>query len=106
MDDSDRDPLIASVARELRKPASAAGRAEVGGPEFTARLVAAVEREPVPGTWDARPRATRPNAPTRVLQWVARPRTLRVSPLVGLAAAAGIAALAVLVGPRRDRIVV
>lgn len=100
MDDSDRDPLIASVARELRRPATDRG---VGGPDFTSRLMAEVEREPVPGTWDERPPRPRASVPGRALRWMALPRTVRVSPLIGLAAAAGIAALAVLVAPEKVR---
>ena len=92
----ERDELIDSVARELRRPVA------VGGADFTARLMAEVERGPRPGHAPARQRG---GAAVRVLQWVSRPRTVRVSPLVGLAAAAGIAALAVLATPDRERIV-
>ena len=98
------DELIDSVARELRRPAA------VGGADFTARLMAEVERGPRPGAVDGGRslrvvRGRQASAPARAVEWLTRTRTLRMSPLIGLAAAAGIAALAVLVTPERERIV-
>lgn len=94
--ESEADELIDSIARELRRPVA------VGGADFTARLMAEVERGPRPGF---APPKRKENAVVRVLEWAARPRTVRMSPLIGLAAAAGIAALAVLATPERVRFV-
>ena len=70
------------VASELRRPvAPSAG--------FDARVMAAVRAEPLP--------ARRPlSLAGRGAAWLVRPRTVRVSPLAGLAAAAGLAGVLVL----------
>jgi hypothetical protein len=67
------DPLIARVADALRRPAPLA-------PGFDVRVMAAVRRAP-------------PAVPVRVWAWLREPRTLAVSPLAGLAMAAGVAGL-------------
>ena len=67
------DPLITRVAAELRRPPPAQ-------PDFEARVMAAVRRAP-------------PSLPARAWTWLREPRTLAVSPLSGLAVAAGLAAL-------------
>jgi hypothetical protein len=63
---------------ELRRPLDL-------GPALDARIMAAVAAEPAP-------RARRPGAGA-VWAWLARPRTLRLSPLAGLAAAAALVAV-------------
>ena len=73
------DELAARVAASLRAEETAA-------PDFEARLVAAVRAEAAPYG----PRAT-PSAARR--RWWVEPRQLRVSPLAGLAVAAGFAAV-------------
>lgn len=76
------DSLDAPVARalaELRRPL----RLDAA---LDARIMAAVAAEPVPRAQPDRARA--------LWVWLARPRTLRLSPLAGLAAAAGVAVLA------------
>jgi hypothetical protein len=73
------DPLIAWVADELRRPVRPR-------PDFDARVMAAVRRAP-------------PSLPARAWTWLREPRTLAVSPLGGLAMAAGLAGL-VIVGAR------
>jgi hypothetical protein len=77
MSESHDDPLIARVAGELRRPVPLS-------PDFDARVMAAVRRAP-------------PRLPVRAWAWVREPRTVAVSPLGGLAMAAGVAGL-VLVG--------
>jgi hypothetical protein len=69
------DPLIARVADALRRPAALT-------PGFDARVMAAVRRAPAA-------------VPERVWAWLREPRTLAVSPLAGLAMAAGVAGLLV-----------
>ena len=70
----DRDELIARVAAELRTaPALSA--------DLGVRIMARVRAEPLPGGWRA------------LWATVLRPREVRVSPLSGLALAAGIAGL-------------
>lgn len=76
------DPLDEPVARalaELRRPLPLDA-------SIDARIMAAVAAEPVPR---ARPAGLR-----ALWAWLARPRTLRLSPLAGLAAAAGVVVLA------------
>jgi len=75
MHGSAEDPLIARIAAELRQPPAA-------HPDFDARVMAAVRRVP-------------PSLPARAWTWLREPRILAVSPLGGLAAAAGVAALIV-----------
>ncbi len=64
------DPLIARVAAELRRPVAAR-------PGFDARVMAAV-------------RAAPRSLPARAWTWLSEPRTLALSPLGGLAFAAGL----------------
>jgi hypothetical protein len=69
----DDDPLIARVADALRRPAPLR-------PDFDARVMAAVRRAP--------------GAPAaRAWAWLREPRTVSLSPLGGLAMAAGLAGL-------------
>jgi len=75
MRESADDPLIARVAEELRRPVAVR-------PGFDERVMAAVRR-PVD------------HLPVRAWTWLREPRTLAVSPLGGLAMAAGLAALLV-----------
>ena len=67
------DPLIARVADALRRPAPLT-------PDFDARVMAAVRRAP-------------PALPRRAWAWLREPRVVAVSPLGGLAMAAGLAGL-------------
>jgi hypothetical protein len=69
------DPLIAHVADELRRPMAPR-------PGFDARVMAAVRGVP-------------PSLPRRVWAWLREPRALALSPLGGVAWAAGLAALVV-----------
>jgi hypothetical protein len=69
------DPLIARVAAELRRPAAPR-------PGFEARVMAAVRRAP-------------PALPARAWTWLREPRRFAVSPLGGLAMAAGLAGLVI-----------
>lgn len=73
----DRDELIERVAAELRRPSAV-------DPAIDARIMTAVAAEPRPA---------RHGPVTAVWTWLSRPRTLRVSPLAGLAAAALVAVL-------------
>ena len=70
------DPLIARAAAELRRSVPLS-------PDFDARVMAAVRRAAPP--W-----------PLRVWRWVREPRAVAVSPLGGLAMAAGVAGLVLL----------
>jgi hypothetical protein len=70
--------LVARAVEELRRPLDL-------GPALDTRIMAAVAAAPAP-------RARRPG-PGAVWAWLARPRTLRLSPLAGLAAAAALVAL-------------
>src|SRR5512137_2934660 len=67
------DPLIVRVADALRRPAPLS-------PDFDARVMAAVRR-------------ASPGLPARAWQWLREPRTVAVSPIGGLAMAAGLAGL-------------
>jgi hypothetical protein len=67
------DPLIARVADALRRPAPLT-------PDFDARVMAAVRRPP-------------PSVSLRAWAWLREPRTVAVSPLGGLAMAAGMAGI-------------
>jgi hypothetical protein len=69
----DDDPLISRVAAELRRPVPAS-------PGFDARAMAAV-------------RAAPPSLPSRAWAYLTEPRPVAVSPLGGLALAAGVAVL-------------
>ena len=73
MSESSDDPLIARVAGELRRPVPIS-------PDFDARVMASVRRAP-------------PARALRAWAWLREPRTLAVSPLGGLAMAAGVAGL-------------
>ena len=99
---ADGDPLIGSVARELRRPVRM-------DPAIDARVMAAI----LGGAGAADPEPTPAAAPTRVSahpvrrgvglrpwRWLVEPKTVRISPLFGLAMAAGFAAMMVL-GARR-----
>lgn len=81
MSDSDRlDPVLERLSSELRRPV-------LGNAAAKARLMDAVrEMPPVP-------RRSR-----SAIGWLVRPRPIMVSPLVGLAAAAGLAVVMVLSG--------
>ncbi|HJR63359.1 MAG TPA: isoamylase early set domain-containing protein [Gemmatimonadaceae bacterium] len=83
-DEEQRDGLIERVARELRAPVRLS-------PGLDDRVMAAIRRDApsrrgVPAIW----------------QWLRRPRPLMVSPLGGLALAAGIAAVMVIANVMRD----
>jgi len=78
MHGSAEDPLVARIVAELRRPPPA-------HPDFDARVMAAVRRAP-------------PSLPARTWTWLREPRTLAVSPLSGLAVAAGLAALFIVGG--------
>ena len=69
------DPLIARVAAELRRPVPLR-------PDFDARVMAAVHR-------------AIPSLPVRAWTWLREPRVVAVSPLGGLAMAAGLAGIVV-----------
>ncbi len=71
------DPIIARIAAELRRHAAP-------GADFDARVMAAVRRSP-------------PSALVSAWSWLREPRAVAVSPLGGLALAAGLAAL--ILGP-------
>ena len=73
MSESSSDPLIARVAGELRRPVPIS-------PDFDARVMASVRRAP-------------PARAVRAWAWLREPRALAVSPLGGLAMAAGVAGL-------------
>ena len=75
MSERDEDELINRVARELRVPVRAS-------PMFDVRVMAAVRGERPPGAGQA----------SALWDWLLRPRSLAVSPLAGLAVAAGFAA--------------
>ena len=72
----EHDELISRVADELRAPVAL-------DPAFDARVMAAVRRA-APGRWRL------------ALRWWTAPRSLRVSPLVGLACAAALAGVVVI----------
>jgi hypothetical protein len=74
MHDAADDPLIGRIAAELSRPVAAR-------PDFEARVMAAV-------------RAAPPALPARAWAWLSEPRTLAVSPLGGLAFAAGLVLVA------------
>jgi hypothetical protein len=73
MSESSDDPLIARVAGELRRPVPIS-------PDFDARVMASVRRAP-------------PARAVRAWAWLREPRALAISPLGGLAMAAGVAGL-------------
>jgi hypothetical protein len=76
------DLLIARVADALRRPAPLT-------PDFDARVMAAVRRAP-------------PAAPVRAWAWLREPRVLAVSPLGGLAMAAGLAGILIVGAVSRE----
>jgi hypothetical protein len=79
------DEMIERAVGALRHPVRL-------DPAFDARVMASVRAE----ARGPREKRVRPGAPARVWGWLVRPRTIRVSPVVGLAAAAAIAAVVVL----------
>jgi len=101
IDDGSDDLLIRRISRELQAPAEFAA-------DFDARVMAAVraaaaddavERRFAAAQAEAAPSvapvpaavpASRPGLVRRAAAWVARPRTFSVSPLAGLAVAAGL----------------
>ena len=99
------DPVVAAAARELRRPVRL-------GQTLDDRVMAAIIAEPpawtrggaadeLPDEVEATPlRVVRGGTAGTAWRWLSRPRTLRLSPLTGLAAAAGFAAM-VLVGAQR-----
>lgn len=74
------DEVIERVARTLR------GEVVAFAPDFDARVMERIREE------------ARAGASPRIWQWMTRPRTIRVSPLAGLALAAGLAGVVVLSG--------
>ena len=76
MHGSDDDPLIARIADELRRPVSARA-------DFDARIMAAIRSAPS-------------SRSARAWTWLREPRILALSPLSGLAMAAGLAVLLIL----------
>lgn len=103
VDDGSDDLLIRRAARELQAPVRfgagfdervmAAVRAAAADDEVERRL------DPLP----AAPKHER-SAAGRAWAWVVRPRTLKVSPLAGLAVAAGLAAVMVFTNGRQSSI--
>lgn len=97
VDDGSDDLLIRRAARELQAPVRF-------GAGFDERVMAAVRAaaadDAVEHRLDPRPAAPGPkrSAAGRAWAWVVRPRTLKVSPLAGLAIAAGLAAVMVVTG--------
>lgn len=96
--DGGDDPLIGSIARELRRPVRL-------DPSLDARVMAEI----LGSASRAEPAAEPATEPARVLahpvrrgpwRWLVEPKTVRISPLFGLAMAAGFAAIMVL-GTRR-----
>jgi hypothetical protein len=85
MSDVERDELIGRVAAELRKPVAV-------DPAFDARLMAAIRADS---------RGASRSRLGSAWSWLVRPRTFSLSPLSGLALAAGLAGLVVL--SARDR---
>jgi hypothetical protein len=83
------DELIEQVALELRRPADI-------GDDVDAAVMAAIRSAPLRLSPPVREPAP---APRRAWAWLVQPRTLRVSPIGGLAAAAAVALL--VVGARR-----
>ncbi len=81
---TERDELLDRVAETLRAPVP------VDRNQVVARVMSEVEKLPAP---------SRPASPDRVIGWLKRRRTIRLSPLGGLALATGFAAL-VLVSSR------
>ena len=89
------DPLLTAVARELRRPVAL-------DPALDDRIMAAVAREELPSLATADLTAEHAvvaadGRAVRAWRWLRRPRTVRVSPLGGLASLAGLAAAAALV---------
>ena len=80
MSDVEQDELIGRIAAELRKPVSV-------GAGWDARVMAAVRAEP---------RVRRPARVGAAWAWLVRPRTISLSPVAGLALAAGVAGLVAL----------
>jgi Carbohydrate-binding module 48 (Isoamylase N-terminal domain) len=95
-DDGADDLLIRRAARELKAPVAF-------GADFDARVMAAVRAaaaEDAAGRHADVRDVRAPRGARRAWAWVIRPRTLRVSPLAGLAAAAALAFVMVGVSQR------
>lgn len=102
--DGSADPLLAAVAAELRQPVLL----DEGLDERVMALVAAEvgPRRETTGEWKVVPHGRAAGATTgplvRAWRWLRRPRLVSISPLGGLAAAAGMAALILVVGHDAD----
>jgi hypothetical protein len=83
--DETLDPLLGRIATGLREPVRL-------DPSFDRRVMAAVRREAAP----------RKRSMGRAVSWMTRPRPVRISPLAGLALAAGIAGIAIFTARNRD----
>jgi hypothetical protein len=79
--------MIERVAAELRRPVRL-------GPAFDAQVMERVARAQGPRSRVERPGRQAPGV--TAWRWLTRPRTVRVSPLAGLAVAAGLAAVMVI----------
>lgn len=93
MADAPLDPLLVAVAGELRRPVKLS-------PELDARVMALVAAEPRPhrevavaARLSGAGAAVPTSAVVRAWSWLRRPRLVRITPLGGLAAVAGLAAL-------------
>jgi hypothetical protein len=89
--ESETDELIERVALELRRPVEYAASVDEA-------VMAAIRSAPLRLSPPTRPDPARP-ARRGAWSWFVQPRTLRISPLAGVAAAAAVALLAV--GARR-----
>lgn len=95
--DAEGDELVARAAVALREPVHPSA-------DFDGRVMAEVRA--IQALQQAgRQIAAEPVRETRLVPWILRPRTMRVSPLAGLAAAAAISAVTLLV-PRMSAVVV
>lgn len=81
-DDDMLDATVATVALMARRPALLSAEAR-------ARVMLAVQAEALRG---------RPGSPRHRLGWILEPRSVRLSPLAGLAAAAGLVGIGLLAG--------
>lgn len=84
MNEREQDPYIEWIAGELRRPVSVGAAAR-------ARVMAAVREEPLP------------IAPRTSWRWLLRARTVRFSPIAGVALAAGLVGIGVLLGGAGNR---
>lgn len=92
IDDGSDDLVIRRASRELQAPVTF-------GADFDARVMAAVRAAAAD---DGVERRIEASGVRRAWAWVVRPRTLSVSPLAGLAVAAGLAAVMVGVARQDD----